>query len=143
MKPSKLIIVTTGNEVAGYAITEYLGIVRGLVVRSVGLGSSFAAGLRWVRGGGEIPGYAAICEQTRQKAYEQMLAQAQDLEADAVIAFRYDAGSFAAEASEVLAYGTAVRIQAAQPAGTSNAGSRPVSVVLPASASPSSPGPRG
>ena len=104
------LIVTTGNDVAGHRITEYLGIVRGIVVRSPTIGQGFLGGLKRIVGG-NIEAYAEACEQARREAYKRMLEHARDREADAVIAMRYDATEFAEAATEVLAYGTAVRLE--------------------------------
>lgn len=109
MTPPNLIVVSTGNEIAGQKIVEYLGIVRGIVVRSTGIARGIAGGLRSIVGG-DIPEYVAVCEEARQRAYNQMLAHAQQLGANAIIAFRYDATEFAQGTTEVLAYGTAVRL---------------------------------
>ena len=104
------LIVTTGNDVAGHRIAEYLGIVRGIVVRSPTIGQGFPGGLKRIVGG-NIEAYAEACEQARREAYKRMLEHARDREADAVIAMRYDATEFAEAATEVLAYGTAVRLE--------------------------------
>jgi uncharacterized protein YbjQ (UPF0145 family) len=101
--------VTTGNNVEGYEITEYLGIVRGIVVRaqtiSQGLRGAFSSIL-----GGNIRAYEEVCEDARSQAYVRMVEHARDKEADAVIAMRYDATEFAQGVTEVLAYGTAVKL---------------------------------
>lgn len=110
MNPPSLIVVSTGNEISGQRIVEYLGVVRGIVVRSTGIARGIAGGLRSIVGG-DIPEYVAVCEEARQRAYDQMLSHAQQLGANAVIAFRYDATEFAQGTTEVLAYGTAVRLQ--------------------------------
>jgi uncharacterized protein YbjQ (UPF0145 family) len=107
--PSR-VLVTTGNDVAGHTIINYLGVVRGIVVRSTGIGRGFIGGIRSI-GGGNIPEYAAVCEEARQHAYEIMLSHAVQVGAHAVIAFRYDATEFSQGATEVLAYGTAVQLQ--------------------------------
>jgi uncharacterized protein YbjQ (UPF0145 family) len=60
--------------------------------------------------GGNIPEYAAVCEEARQHAFELMLHHAKEIDADAIIAFRYDATEFMQGSTEVLAYGTAVKI---------------------------------
>ena len=109
MNPPRLAIVTTGNDVAGHEIVHYLGIVRGIVVRSTGLGRGIIGGLRSI-GGGNIPEYVAVCEEARQHAYQLMLTHAAELGADAIIAFRYDATEFMQGSTEVLAYGTAVKL---------------------------------
>jgi len=103
-------IVTTGNDIAGHKIIQYLGIVRGIVVRSTGIARGFVGGLRSIAGG-NIPEYVAVCEEARQQAYELMVQHAKELGADAIIAVRYDATEFMQGSTEVLAYGTAVKIQ--------------------------------
>lgn len=103
-------IITTGNDISGYQIVEYLGIVRGIVVRSTGIARGFVGGLRAI-GGGNIPEYVAVCEEARQHAYDLMVQHAIQSGADAIVAMRYDATEFVQGSTEVLAYGTAVRIQ--------------------------------
>jgi len=103
-------LITTGNDLAGYEIVQYLGIVRGIVVRSTGIARGIIGGLRSIAGG-NIPEYVAVCEEARQHAYQTMLTHAAQLGADAVIAFRYDATEFSQGSTEVLAYGTAVKIK--------------------------------
>ena len=109
MTPPPLIIVTSGNDVAGHDIVGYLGIVRGIIVRATGIGRGIVGGLRSI-GGGNIPEFAAVCEEARAHAYQIMLEHAKDVGADAVIAFRYDATEFMQGSTEVLAYGTAVKL---------------------------------
>jgi uncharacterized protein YbjQ (UPF0145 family) len=103
-------IITTGNDVAGYDIVEYLGVVRGIIVRSTGFARGFLGGLRSI-GGGNIPEFVAVCEEARQHAYGLMVRHATDSGADAVIGMRYDATEFSQAATEVLAYGTAVKLR--------------------------------
>jgi len=103
-------IVTTGNDIAGHEIVQYLGIVRGIIVRSTGIARGIVGGLRSIAGG-NIPEYVAVCEEARQHAYELMVQHAQELGADAIIAVHYDATEFMPGSTEVLAYGTAVRIR--------------------------------
>lgn len=103
------IIVTTGNEVAGAQIKAYLGITRGIVVRSLSIGQGFVGAFRSL-GGGNIDEYVQVCDRARQDAYLLMLEHAEKLGADAVIGMRYDATEFAQGATEVLAYGTAVTL---------------------------------
>lgn len=105
-------IITTGNDIAGYQIVEYRGIVRGIVVRSTGIARGFLGGIRSI-GGGNIPEYVAVCEEAREHAYQLMVQHAVEAGADAIIAVRYDATEFMQGSTEVLAYGTAVRIQKA------------------------------
>jgi uncharacterized protein YbjQ (UPF0145 family) len=102
-------IVTTGNDIAGHTITHYLGLVRGIVVRSPTIGQGFFGGLKRLVGG-NIESYAAACETARQEALFRMVQHAEEMGADAVVAMRYDATEFAESVTEVLAYGTAVKI---------------------------------
>ena len=103
------IIVTTGNDVAGHHVTEFLGVVRGIVVRSPSIGQGIVGAFKSI-GGGNIKEYAEVCEAARHDAYVQMIQHAEQLGAHAVIGMRYDATEFMASVTEVLAYGTAVRI---------------------------------
>ena len=104
------IIVTTGNEIAGHPAKEVLGIVRGIVVRSPSIGQGIVGAFKSI-GGGNIREYADVCEAARHDAYVQMMQHAEELGAHAVIGMRYDATEFMAGVTEVLAYGTAVRIE--------------------------------
>jgi uncharacterized protein YbjQ (UPF0145 family) len=102
-------IVTTGNEVTGRSISTYVGIVRGIVVRSPNIAQGLLGGLKQIIGG-NIESYAKVCEDAREEAYERMVRHAQERGADAVIGMRYDATEFAQGVTEVLAYGTAVKL---------------------------------
>jgi uncharacterized protein YbjQ (UPF0145 family) len=102
-------IVTTGNEVAGRPVAHYLGIVRGIVVRSPNIAQGILGSLKQVVGG-NIESYAELCESAREEAYERMVRHAREMGADAVIGMRYDATEFAQNVTEVLAYGTAVKL---------------------------------
>ena len=104
------IVVTTGNEVTGYKIVEYLGIVRGIVVRAPSITQGFLGGLKQIVGG-NIEAYAEVCEAARDEAYRRMVRHAKEREATAVIGMRYDATEFQTGVTEVLAYGTAVRVE--------------------------------
>ena len=102
-------IVTTTNDVAGRPVAAYLGVVRGIVVRSPNIGQSFLGGLQTLVGG-NIEQYVRVCEQARQDAFTLMVQHALQIGADAVIGMRYDATEFQQGVTEVLAYGTAVRL---------------------------------
>lgn len=102
-------IVTTGNDVAGHGVAEYLGVVRGIVVRSPSIAQGFLGGLKQIVGG-NIESFTKVCEAARGEAFERMVRHAGEIGADAVIAMRYDATEFAQGVTEVLAYGTAVRL---------------------------------
>jgi uncharacterized protein YbjQ (UPF0145 family) len=103
-------IVTTGDEIDGYEVTEYLGIVRGIIVRSTGIARGIVGGLKSIVGG-NIREYAAVCERARYDAYDIMIEHAEQIGAHAILAMRYDATEFMQGSTEVLAYGTAVKIR--------------------------------
>ncbi len=102
-------IITTGNEVAGYEIVEYLGVVRGIVVRATGIKRGIIGGLKSL-GGGNIEEFTHVCETARIVASNQMLAHAKQIGANAIIGMRYDSTEFSQGSTEVLAYGTAVKL---------------------------------
>src|SRR5689334_7898635 len=111
-EPIETLIVTTGNEVAGHQIVKYLAIVRGIVVRATSFGQGFIGSLKAL-GGGNIEEFTEVCEAARHDAYQQMIVHALEVGADAVIGMRYDATEFTQGTTEVLVYGTAVRIEPA------------------------------
>jgi uncharacterized protein YbjQ (UPF0145 family) len=102
-------IVTTANDIEMGKVTQYLGIVRGIVVRATGIGAGFIGGLKSI-GGGNIEEFSRVCEAARMEAFNRMVAHAQEIGADAIIAMRYDATEFTQGSTEVLAYGTAVKL---------------------------------
>jgi uncharacterized protein YbjQ (UPF0145 family) len=102
-------IVTTGNDVPGRTVARFLGVVRGVIVRSPSIGQGIMGGLKQFVGG-NIESYAKVCDKARQDAYDRMVRHAEDLGADAVIGMRYDATEFSQATTEVLAYGTAVKL---------------------------------
>ena len=104
------LIVTTGNDIAGHHVVRYLAIVRGIVVRATSLGQGFVGALKSL-GGGNIKEFTQVCEAARHEAYQQMVEHAEAIGADAVIAMRYDATEFMQGTTEVLCYGTAVRLE--------------------------------
>ena len=103
------LLVTTGNDIAGRTISSYLGVVRGIVVRSPNIAQGFMGGMKSIVGG-NIESFATVCEQARKQAYDRMMDHAFKVGADAIIAVRYDATEFAPGITEVLAYGTAVKL---------------------------------
>ena len=103
-------IVTTGIEIQGKQITEYLGVVRGIVVRATGLGRGIIGGIKSLAGG-NIEEWSVVCEQARMEAFNRLVTHAHAIGADAIIGMRYDATEFSQGATEVLAYGTAVKLQ--------------------------------
>jgi uncharacterized protein YbjQ (UPF0145 family) len=104
--------VTTSFTFENYKITEYYGMVRGIIVRSRSvLGNIGAAFQSFV--GGNISIYTSLCEKTRNDAFELMLDHAKEVGANAVIGVRYDATEVMQGVTEVLCYGTAVKIEKA------------------------------
>ena len=102
-------IVTTGNEIMDRTVVQYLGVIRGIVVRSPTIKQGFIGGLKSFVGG-NIEEYAEVCENARKEAYDRMVQHAAQMGADAIIGMRYDATEFNPGATEVLAYGTAVKL---------------------------------
>lgn len=102
-------IVTTGNDIEGKKVVEYLGVVRGVVVRATGIGRGFIGGIKSIAGG-NIEEFAVVCEEARKEAFNRLVYHAREIQADAIIAMRYDATEFGETSTEVLAYGTAVKL---------------------------------
>ena len=103
-------IVTTTNDISGYKIVKYLGLVRGITVRSRSVLGNFGAGLQSIFGG-NISIFTDLAEKAREEAYELMIQHAAQVGANAVIAMRYDANEISDGITEVLAYGTAVVVE--------------------------------
>ena len=102
--------VTTTNDIAGYKVTRYLGVVRGLTVRSRSVVGNIGAAFQTLFGG-NITLYTSLAERARQEAFDLLCQHAEEVGANAVIAMRYDANEIAAGVTEVLAYGTAVVVE--------------------------------
>jgi uncharacterized protein YbjQ (UPF0145 family) len=102
--------VTTALELPGQRVVQNFGIVRGIIVRSRSIVGSIGAGLQTLFGG-NITLYTQLCERARDDAYQLMLRHARDMGANAVIGMRYDTTEIGPGVSEVLAYGTAVRVE--------------------------------
>jgi uncharacterized protein YbjQ (UPF0145 family) len=102
--------VTTAFELPGHRVIQNCGIVRGIIVRSRSILGSIGAGLQTLFGG-NISLYTELCERAREDAYQLMLKHAREAGANAVIGVRYDANEIGAGVTEVLAYGTAVRVE--------------------------------
>ena len=105
-------LVTTAFDLPGYRTVQNFGVVRGIVVRSRSIVGSIGAGLQTLIGG-NITLYTELCERAREDAFRLMLEHAAETGANAVVGARYDANEVAAGVTEVLAYGTAVRVERA------------------------------
>ena len=101
---------TTTFQFDGYRIAKYLGVVRGITVRSRSLIGSIGASLQTIVGG-NITLYTELCERARAEAFEIMRQHAAQVGANALIGVRYDANEVMQGVTEVLAYGTAVVIE--------------------------------
>ncbi len=105
----KKIIVTTMNDIPGKKVKEVIGVVRGNTVRSRNIGRDIMAGFKSLVGG-EISTFTELINQSRDEAYNRMVNRAIEMGADAIIAMRFDASSIMQNSSEILAYGTAVKL---------------------------------
>jgi uncharacterized protein YbjQ (UPF0145 family) len=103
-------IVTNTETIAGYDVVEVKGIVQGNTVRAKHAGRDFAAGLKNLVGG-ELKGYTELLTESRREALQRMLAQAQQLEANAVVNVRFTTSAVTSGAAELYAYGTAVSVE--------------------------------
>ena len=103
-------MTTTGFDVPGFRIVDNLGVVRGVVVRSRSVFGTVGAAFQTLVGG-NISLFTELAERTRKQAFDTMLVQAHRAGADAVIGIRYDANELMKGVTEVLCYGTAVRVE--------------------------------
>ena len=103
-------MTTTAFDLPGYQIVATMGVVRGVVVRSRSVFGTIGAGFQTLLGG-NISLFTELAERTRLQAFDTMLLQADMAGADAVIGIRYDATEMMKGATEVLCYGTAVRVK--------------------------------
>jgi uncharacterized protein YbjQ (UPF0145 family) len=111
--PPTRLPVTTGLGLAGAIIERDLGLTFGVVVRSMGFAKSFGAGFTALRQG-EVPQYTQLLEDTRRHAIDRMIENALLLGANAIVAMRFDSSEINQQLTEVVAYGTAVIVRAAQ-----------------------------
>ncbi|MEM9530688.1 MAG: YbjQ family protein [Pseudomonadota bacterium] len=104
-----MIIVTT-EFIAGQTIVETLGVARGSTIRAKHVGKDIMAGLRTLVGG-ELKEYSEMLLESRNEALQRMIAQAESMGADAVVGLRFVTAQVMAGAAELLAYGTAVKLE--------------------------------
>jgi uncharacterized protein YbjQ (UPF0145 family) len=102
-------IITTTDYLPGREIAEVIDIARGSTVRARNLGQDIFAGLKNLVGG-EISEYTKLMADAREYAIDRMIADAERIGADAIINVRFTTSSVMAGCSEILAYGTAVRL---------------------------------
>ncbi len=106
-------IVTTTENIPGYRVTQTLGLIFGLTVRSRGVGGNVAAGLKSLVGG-EIRSYTKLLEDARREAIDRLVESATAAGANAVTMMRFDSSEMGQTMSEIVAYGTGVVVQPAQ-----------------------------
>jgi uncharacterized protein YbjQ (UPF0145 family) len=103
-------LTTTAFEIPGYRVARSYGVVRGIVVRSRSIVGNIGASIQTFFGG-NISIYRDLCERARDDAFQEMLAHAGTLGANAVIGIRYDATEIGPGVTEVLCYGTAAHVE--------------------------------
>jgi len=115
-----MIIVNT-ETIPGMKIVQMKGIVQGNTIRAKHVGRDIAASLKNLVGG-ELRGYTELLTEARRQAMERMIAQAEQLQANAVVNVRFSTSAITGGAAELYVYGTAVVIEpdgaAGQEAGT-------------------------
>jgi len=104
------VIIATTATIAGHRVVATLGEVFGVVVRSRVIGGNIVAGLRSIVGG-EIHEYTQLLEEARHHAIDRMTANATAMGANAIVMMRFDSSEIGQTMSEIVAYGTAVRVE--------------------------------
>ena len=107
---NKDFLVVSTNDIDGAEIVDYVGIVQGSTVRSRNVGSDVFAGLKNLVGG-ELVGYSKLLQTSRDQAYQRMLDDAKAKGANAIVCFRFQTSTITQGASEILAYGTGIKIK--------------------------------
>ncbi len=110
-------MASTANALDGYRVQRTFGVVRGIRVRSRGVIGMFGAKLQTIFGG-DITLLAEMCERARADAFDAAVRHAEQLGANALVAIRYDTAEVMPGVTEVLCYGTAVRVIALLPSET-------------------------
>lgn len=110
-KRGGMVAVTTTPSVQGYLIKEYIGITRGIIVRTPNILEGFGGAIGKFLGGGQLSAFISMCEKTRQEAYDAMIKDARAMGANAVVGVSYNANDVMEDCTEVLCYGTAVVLE--------------------------------
>ena len=105
-------IVATTNDLPGYRVVEVVGLVRGITVRSRSVFGTIGGALQSIVGG-NLSLFTTLAETSRQEALDLMIEHAEEHGANAVIGMRYDSNEITDGITEMLAYGTAVRVEKA------------------------------
>jgi len=103
-------LVTTNLTLPGYEIEQNLGVCRGITVRSRFVVMNFVGMIQSLLGG-DVSIYTTLCEQARLEAYQRMCSHARQIGADGIVTMRYDATVVGAGLTEVLCYGSAVKLR--------------------------------
>ena len=103
-------LIATTETIAGHDIAQTLGLVRGNTIRARHVGRDITAALRNLVGG-EVTEYTKMVAESREQALDRMIAEAESLGADAVVAVRFTTSVITSGAAELLAVGTAVKLQ--------------------------------
>jgi len=101
---------TTAFTIEGHRVSQTLGVVRGITVRSRSVFGTLGGMIQTIAGG-NITMFTRLCEAAREEAFHVMLVHAEELGANAVVGVRYDAGELMSGVTEVLCYGTAVVLE--------------------------------
>lgn len=102
-------LICTTDGVASRTVTQVIGLVRGSTVRSKHIGTDIVASLKSLVGG-EMTGYSSLMAGAREQALDRMVDDARGMGADAIVGFRMETSTIMAGASEIVAYGTAVKL---------------------------------
>lgn len=102
-------LISTTDSIAGREVVETYGLVRGATVRAKHIGTDVVASLRNLVGG-EMKGYSSLLAGAREQALDRMQDEARAMGANAVVGFRMETSAIMNGASEIVAYGTAVRL---------------------------------
>jgi uncharacterized protein YbjQ (UPF0145 family) len=105
-------ILSTMNDLPGYEVTEVMGEVFGLTVRSRNVGAQLGAGFKSIVGG-ELKGMTKLLSSSRIEAQDRLIEAGQAKGADAILAMRFDVNEITGVGQEICAYGTAVKIRRA------------------------------
>ena len=103
-------IITTSDQVAGKSVVKTIGLVTGNTIRARHVGQDFMAGLKQIVGG-EISQYTKMMSEAREEAIKRMVDDAQKQGANAVVGMKFATSMVMQNASEILAYGTAVVLE--------------------------------
>jgi len=103
-------LLTTQDQFEDQQITQTLGLVKGSTIRAKHLGSDILSVLRHMVGG-ELTEYTKMLAESREQAIDRMIAEADRKNADGIVGLRFTTSSVMKGSAELLAYGTAVRLQ--------------------------------